>query len=216
MNRLTLIFALALGLAAPLFAKGPPWIRVTLPADHDLAVRRGQFLLVHTFHHGTAAPLTLTGTAEGLIGGSRTSVALRFVTDTTGAGQFLLPRTWATGGPVVLNIGSPDEHGGAGVVVGLDPAGRPVLVETPRTATGVSRPATAREVNQLLAHLAGQRAMPALQDARWRVIFTIPGAVGAAVLMLPVLLLALLLRRLRRARRLSGSPLAERRLSAAG
>jgi len=210
--RSTILLLAALGFATPALA-GPPWIRASLPADHVAARARGGFILLHTFHHGTPALLTLTGTAETIVGHVRRSVPLRFVVDTSEAGLIVVPQTWPAGGPWVLNVANADLHGGAGLVVGIDASGQPVLVEMPRTATGQSRPATEREVVLLLEHLAGARAAPTLQDGRWRVIFTPPGATLLAVLLLPALLIAWAVRR---GRRLSGSPLAERRLPAAG
>jgi hypothetical protein len=88
----------------------------------------------------------------------------------------------------------------AGIVIGVNPSGVPVLVQTPRGATGGSRMATRREVDQLLAHLAGERAAaPTMVQAPWRLIFTPPGAVLLLFAALPVLYVIYVVRRRRHA-----------------
>src|SRR5947208_16137231 len=65
--------------AAPAFAsKGPPWISIELPANPYDKSTRDAFLLVHSFHHGTAMGFIVTGTAEGMVNGERRSLKLDF------------------------------------------------------------------------------------------------------------------------------------------
>lgn len=169
---------------------GQPSLRATLPADHAEGLRRGGFMLVHGYRHAETFPLTLTGTAEGTVNGRRTSVPLTFVRDTLDGSIMLIIRTWPGGGAWVLNIGGGYDSTRmyAGIVIGVNPQGVPVLVQNPRSAMGGTRPASRREVAQLLAHLNGDRAeAPALVDGRWKILFSPPGA----FLWLPIALLAL-------------------------
>lgn len=155
---LALVLSVAL---APAAHAGPPWIRANLQG-HPTA---GGFIVLSTFHHGTQQPMPLHGTAEGLVDGRRSSVALRFdaVPDTSGV--YTVPRTWGDGGVWVLNISTNEQHGGAGIVVGVDRGGRPAWQQTPRTHEGLSRPATAREVSALLAALDAGQPAPELRRA---------------------------------------------------
>ncbi len=147
-------------LAVPAHA-GPPHIRVTLRGHPQL----GGFVTLTTFHHATQQAMALSGTAEGLVDGRRTSVALRFDAAPGQSGVYAVPRTWGETGVWVLNIGTSEAHGGAGVVVGVDRAGRPAWEITPRTIEGLSRPASAREVESLLASLEAGQGPPQLSRA---------------------------------------------------
>ena len=50
---------------------GPPWISIEYPANPFDRSSRGAYLYVHTFHHDDAVEATLTGTAEGIVDGTR-------------------------------------------------------------------------------------------------------------------------------------------------
>src|SRR5437899_12345788 len=66
-------------LAAPALAlTGPPWISIELPANPYDRSTRDAFLLVHSFHHGTAMGFIVTGTAEGMLNGVRRWLKLDF------------------------------------------------------------------------------------------------------------------------------------------
>ena len=60
--------------ATTMHRSGPPWISIEYPANPLDASTRAAFLLVHTFHHQTPTASTLSGTAEGLVGGERKSM----------------------------------------------------------------------------------------------------------------------------------------------
>ncbi len=61
----------AAALVTPAFGlKGPPWISIELPVNPYDRSMQGAFLLVHAFHHGTAMGYIVSGTAEGIVGGS--------------------------------------------------------------------------------------------------------------------------------------------------
>ncbi len=205
MRHLALVSLLSLAVAGTADAKGQPSLRATLPADHTEGLRRGGFMVVHGYRHAERFPLTLVGTAEGLVNGRRSSVPLTFVRDTLDASIMLITKTWPDGGPYVLNIGGGYDSTRmyAGIVIGVNARGVPVLVQTPRTAMGGTRQASRREVAQLLAHLAGDRAeAPTFIDGRWKILFTAPGALLWLFIALPVLYVTYVVQRTRRQRTL--------------
>jgi len=157
MQRIAIAIALSAAAAVPAWA-GPPHITIeTHPAG-------GAFLIAYTFHHGTAIAIPLVGTAEGLVGGRRTRMALRFeqVPDTN---AYAVSNTWGSAGVWVLNIGMQgDYHGGAGAVVGIDRRGEPAFVQYPRAATGITRMATRGEVDAMLRALDEGRQPPVLSS----------------------------------------------------
>jgi len=154
MKRLTVFLALAVSVAAPALA-GPPWITI------EVRPTGGAFVFARTFHHGTPEALALTGTAEGLVDGQRRSVPLSF--ERIGEDNvFGVPKTWTAGGVWVLNIGTSAEHGGAGVVVGVDHSGSAAFVRFPRTYEGASRIATRGEIDALLRALDANQPPPTL------------------------------------------------------
>jgi hypothetical protein len=177
MKRTIMAAALSLAAVAPAWA-GPPHITIqTHPAG-------GAFLIAYTFHHGTAIAIPLAGTAEGLVGGRRITVALRFeqVPDTN---AYTVANTWGGTGVWVLNIGMQGNyHGGAGAVVGVDRRGEPTFVQYPRTVTGITRMATRGEVDAMLRALEAGQQPPALSDANWTVVLRLLAlalVLGAAV-----------------------------------
>lgn len=200
MRRLALASLLSVTLVSTASAKGQPSLRATLPADYQDGLRRGGFMVVHGMRHADPFPLTLTGTAEGVVSGVRRSYPLTFVRDTLDGSILVVMKTWPEGGPWVLNIGGGYDSTRmyAGIVIGVNPNGVPVLVQNPRTAMGGSRQASRREVAQLLAHLAGNRAdAPTLIDGKWKILFTGPGAMLWLFVALPVLYVAYVVQRAR-------------------
>lgn len=157
MKRFILAVALSAAVATPAMA-GPPWISIeTRPYG-------AAFLLARTFHHGTPMPFPLNGTAEGLVNGRRTSVALRFEQEGD-ANSFAVPKTWGDAGVWVLNIGlDAGDHGSAGAVVGIGRGGQSAFVRFPRTPTGFSRKATSGEVDAMLRALEAGQQPPALSS----------------------------------------------------
>ena len=164
MKRIALAALLSAALATPALA-GPPWISVEFRAP-----RMGQsgdgYLVLRTFHHADAVGYPLSGTAEGIVDGRRTSIPLRFETMQDEAGVFVLTKVWRDGTPWILNIAlDAGEHFGAGVVIGVGASGEPAFVRFPRTVDGITRSATSREVDALLQALAAGREPPQLARA---------------------------------------------------
>jgi hypothetical protein len=144
-----LALALLLASTATSAAKGPPWISIeTKPNGGTTAI------VARTWHHGTAMGLPLTGTAEGIVNGRWVTVPLRFeLLDSTSMNVFAVPNTWGSAGVWVLSISlNGEEHGSAGVVVGIDRQGQVAFVRFPRGRFG-SRAATTGEVTALLRAL---------------------------------------------------------------
>src|SRR5437016_8533170 len=121
-------------LAAPVFGmKGPPWISIEMPANPYDKSTRDAFLLVHSFHHGTAMGYIVSGTAEGVVGGERRTLKREFA-ETSREGVHALKRTWPTAGTWTLVIKAnqgPDDA--ATAVVELGPDGEVAAVRVPTT-----------------------------------------------------------------------------------
>lgn len=143
---------LAAALATPAVA-GPPWISIELPASPWSSLPRDVFVLVHAYHHFTAVPVTLVGSAEGLVGGERRSVSLTF--DTTSAvGVYAVRRQWPAEGVWVLKIVLNEEHGSATAVVGIGSSGEVNLVRVPTGVGRIPRSVSDGEVGAVLRSLA--------------------------------------------------------------
>ena len=174
MKAVTLAALVSLAVTAPALA-GPPWISV------EVKPHRYEFLVIHTFHHGTANPMPLRGTAHGLVDGQRVSVPLR-IAIAQGNNRYAVARSWGDEGVWVLSISDAEGgHGGAGVAVMIDRSGS-VTVRYPRLYTGQTRAASDAEIAAMLSTLDDQY-LPPLQRFGWG---------GALRMALPVLLLALL------------------------
>jgi len=120
----------------PALAKGPPWISIELPVNPYDQTQRGAFLLVHSFHHGTAMGYIVTGTAEGIVNGERRTVKLEFAS-TGREGVYSLRQTWPTEGTWTLVIKAnqgPDDA--ATAVVDLGPDGAVAAVRVPTMQRG--------------------------------------------------------------------------------
>jgi hypothetical protein len=84
-------------------AAGPPWISIETPVNPYDATTKDAYLLVHAFHHGTPVAFPVSGTAEGMVNGERSSVKLEF-TSTSRAGVFALKKQWSDAGVWTLVI----------------------------------------------------------------------------------------------------------------
>lgn len=101
-------------------AMGPPWMSVEMPANPLDPVTRGAAFVVRTYRHDRPEAGALSGTAEGIVGGERRSIELRF-TATGRPGVFKVDQTWPDTGAWILAISSGEnthllielgEHGG--------------------------------------------------------------------------------------------------------
>ena len=130
------LLAISTLLAATAFAKaGPPWISIEYPGNPYAQDVKDAFLYVHAFHHGTAVPNPVSGTAEGLVKGERRSVALKFV-NTGRTGVYALARQWPSEGTWTLVIGATQgqgENNTAYAIVEIGAAGQVASVTVPTT-----------------------------------------------------------------------------------
>ena len=129
------VLTLTIAAAAPA-PLGPPWISIEYPPSPYDASTRDAFLLVHTFHHGTPIVAPVTGKAEGIVGGERRSVALKFG-GTSRTGVFALDKQWPSEGTWVLFITAnqgPDDDVTA--VVELAANGQVAAVRVPTERRG--------------------------------------------------------------------------------
>ena len=128
-----LAFTISAAAPAPL---GPPWISIEYPPSPYDASTRDAFLLVHTFHHGTPIVAPVTGKAEGIVGGERRSVALKFA-GTSRTGVYALNKQWPSDGSWVLFISAnqgPDDDVTA--IVELGATGQVASVRVPTERRG--------------------------------------------------------------------------------
>lgn len=110
---------------------GPAWISIETPVNPYDASTRNAFLVVHAFHHGDASTMPVTGTAEGLVGGERRSIALQF-SATSRPGAYALRKQWPDAGAWTLVITvMQHENDGAQAVVDLASDGTVARVQVP-------------------------------------------------------------------------------------
>ena len=140
---------------------GPPWISIEYPANPLDPTTRDAFLLVHAFHHRMPMESIVSGTAEGLVGNERKSIALRF--DSTGrTGVYALRKQWSDDGvwSLVISVGQHDATP-AQALVELGPDGGISSVRVPTTRQRewtVPRRITSQEVEQSLQSRATRTA----------------------------------------------------------
>jgi hypothetical protein len=114
----------------PAISFGPPWLSIEVPPNPFDAASRGAVLVVHTYHHGLEMDAKLSGSAEGLVQGTRRSLPLRFES-TTHTGTYALHKQWPNEGTWMLLITTTGEHGTVTAMVDLDPAGSVSAVRVP-------------------------------------------------------------------------------------
>lgn len=151
----------ALVLSTAAFARlGPPWISIELPANPYDAGSRGAFLLVHAFHHGTPVGFPVSGSAEGIVNGTRRTLSLEF-RNTSRPGVYAVNKQWPSEGVWTLILAvtqGEGESGTAKAVVELDARGRVTSVEVPTRRQGnhvVPGPVSMRDVEAGLRARAG-------------------------------------------------------------
>jgi len=141
----------ALAAAAPTF--GPPWISIETPPNPFDATSRGAFLVVHTYHHGEVVASGVSGSAEGIVSGSRRTIPLVFDT-TTRRGSYALRKQWPTEGTWMLVINTGGRAQGVTALVDISSQGdvAGVRVPTRRSSDGWDLPqqVTARDIDAAL------------------------------------------------------------------
>ncbi len=140
----------ALAAAAPVF--GPPWISIETPPNPFDATSRGAFLIVHTYHHGNVVASGVTGTAEGVVSGTRRTIPLVFDT-TSRRGTYALRKQWPTDGTWMLVINTGGRAQGVTALVDISAEGVVSGVRVPtRRSDGWDLPqqVTARDIDEAL------------------------------------------------------------------
>lgn len=128
----------------------PPQISIARPADTTAG--DGAFLLVTTRHGCHPGPLTLSGTALGLVDGARRSISLEVVA-TANPGVYAVRRQWSTEGVWVLRFVVDEGGGHVTALVGINRSGDVTTVRVPGR-TGVIRDYSEEDVETLLRSLA--------------------------------------------------------------
>ena len=140
---------------------GPPWISIEYPANPLDPNTKDAYLLVHAFHHRLPMESEVTGTAEGLVGAERKSIALRFdKTDRTGV--YALRKQWSDDGvwSLLISVGQHDGNPAQALVeLAADGGISSVRVPTTRQREWtVPRRVTSQEIEQSLQSRATRTA----------------------------------------------------------
>jgi hypothetical protein len=150
-----LILATASGVfGATAVAKWPPWLSIESPVNpYDPSNREAAMLVHATFREGQAQLADVSGSAEGIVGGARRSIPLRFET-TSRPSVFGLRRQWPTEGAWLLRIAVR----GTTAIVTLDQAGNVASVRVPTELSNgrdqLPRAVASREIDSTLAEVA--------------------------------------------------------------
>ena len=142
---------------------GPPWISIEYPGNPFDRDHHDAYLYVHTFHHQNAINTTPRGTAEGIVGGQRRSIALAFE-PTSRPGTFALRQQWPREGTWMLVIATGPAEGSATALVDIGPAGDVTAVRVPSVKRGdwtVPTAVSAADVDAALRARATQLARSA-------------------------------------------------------
>ncbi len=150
-QRATLLAGLALAASAAGARACPPSLTVAPPPRGSAAGADGVFLTVQAVHGCHPGPLTVSGTAEGLVGGARRSVTLTLEPGAA-ADEYVVRRQWPTDGIWVLRLVVAQGGGHATTLVGIDAAGRVTVRQPPRR--GSYREFDEADVARLLRTLA--------------------------------------------------------------
>jgi hypothetical protein len=158
------VFALALVATTGAFAspstissslkKWPPWISIESPVNPYDPTARGAAMLVRAaFREGQSQLSDVSGSAEGIVGGARRTLPLRF--DATGRPDvYALRRQWPTEGTWLLRIAVRTTT----AIVTLDRSGNVASVKVPTEITAnkdeIPRAVSAKEIDSILAEAA--------------------------------------------------------------
>lgn len=136
--------------------KWPAWLSVEYPINPYDRANRDALLLVHAaMHSGVPTTRDISGTAEGIVDGTRRSIALR-LDATSQPGVFALRRQWPTSGSWLLRL-TLDKSTTA--LVSLSRAGAVTSVDVPMqggSGSSFPRAVAAREIDSALAVLASR------------------------------------------------------------
>jgi hypothetical protein len=149
--RITALAAVVLAVTAarPAHVKWPPWLSIESPVNpFDASVRDAVCLIHAAMHDGTPSLSDVSASAEGLVGGSRRTIALK-LDETSKPGVFAVRRQWPGDGSWVLRISLHSTT----AIVALDREGNVASVRIPTTvAEGrpIPRAVVARDIDSTL------------------------------------------------------------------
>ncbi|MEP6691058.1 MAG: hypothetical protein ABJD07_07865 [Gemmatimonadaceae bacterium] len=140
---------------------GPPWVSIEYPVNPYDATHRGAFLLVREYHHAQQMPGVVTGSAEGLAGGQRRSITLRFDT-TSNQSVMALRKQWPDAGTwtLLIHVGQGHEGDGVTAIVDIGSAGEVARVRVPtvkQKGWDIPRVISAGEIDSSLTARAAHR-----------------------------------------------------------
>jgi hypothetical protein len=185
--------ALMIGVA-PVEA-GPPWISVEYPTNPHHPSTRDAAFLVRVYHHATSITAKVTGRAEGIVDGRRTSSPI-IVEATALPGVYAVSGLPEGRGDWIAVVTMANGSAVASAVVTLGPGGAvsSVTVPSDRTADGWSVPRAVTDADIAL----GLRQAAALSAATRSLGDSPAGAALPVLLLLPVALVAVRVGRNRR------------------
>lgn len=153
---LLVLAASSLGATAPpssRVVKWPPWLSIESPLNPWDPASRGVAFYVHALlREGIPTVAEMSGTADGLVNGTRRSVPLEFAA-TTRPGVFSVRRSWPAEGAWVLRVSLFNTT----ALIALDRDGNVASVRIPTEQTPggvVPRAVSQREVDSTLTALA--------------------------------------------------------------
>lgn len=143
---------LAVALAIPALAC-PPSLSVERPANASSRDARDAFVLVHAYQGCHPGQLTVSGSAEGLVGGERRTIPLE-VWSTETPGLYRVPQQWPRQGVWVLRLVVTVGDSHATALVGINASGQVTTVRQPARDGRVIRDPSDADVEALLRSLA--------------------------------------------------------------
>jgi hypothetical protein len=138
---------------------GAPWMSVELPANPLDPTTKGAFLVVHTYYHREAVPVTLEGRAERL-DGAQTSFPMKVQLTferTSRPGVYAVRRTWQAEGRWLLSVTMSKMDRGPTLLVGVA-NGEVRTVRVPSEERGgwtLPRPATDADYSAVRQAIGG-------------------------------------------------------------
>jgi hypothetical protein len=130
----------------------PPSISVELPRRDGSSDTSRALVIVHAFHGCHPGALTVSGTAEGLIGAARRTVQLD-LEPTADADVYRVRRQWPSDGVWVLRLTVAEGGDHVTALVGVAASGRVAMIRQP-SRRGASRPVSDADVDAILRSLA--------------------------------------------------------------
>ena len=139
--------------AATPAAKSPAWLSIESPVSPYNPTERGALFLVHATLPGSVPELSsLSGSAEGLVNGTRKSIAIRFDA-TNRPGTYAVRKQWDGDGVWLVRV----SLSATTALVTFDRNGDVASARVPAVpgaGTLLPRPVSAREIDSLLAESA--------------------------------------------------------------